>query len=389
MSQLTRQQEETLRDLEMVSFNEFCSRIKKDSTSYAKQLSDVLIGELNRVIHLSGDGIPQSGTDHLRNAIQQTDIFGQLKIVEDHANGTRLTHIVGGAPRQMLNYRYLQSLAESMRLPVLSPGDDNALRALLDSVPLRLIWDNNFNAFVTGETLLDNIPCVCVYHTITSGLKSLAAVVATAIIELGDPFPIIIRCKEIRHENSFKADCRKALQSILGEGDLLVPLSEQHVFGSQDQMQMYIYTSIIAGAFDFVWLHEYGHLLLGHLLEEASHRVEFEADEFAAATMFSAVEKFPKFETLRATQPEVVEELVQLERKFYLWGAALSLSVMCLFDLFQESESPTHPPGKARVKNIAKRYPEIDILNFVRNVHHALNPTLQDYWGVSTKIDQL
>lgn len=255
MLQLTRQQEETLHDLEMASFNDFCSRIEKDSTSYAKQLSDALIDELNRVIHLSGDGIPQSLIDHFRNARQQGDILGQMKIVEAHANMTRLSHIVGGAPRQMLNYRYLQSLAKSLRLPVLTPIDDNALRILLNSLPLRLIWDNNFNAFVTGETLLDDIPCVCVYHAITSGLKSLSAVVATAIIEFGDPFPVVIRCKEIRHENSFKTDCRKALQSILGEGDLLVPISKQHAFGSQDQIQMYFYTLLVSGAFDFVWLH--------------------------------------------------------------------------------------------------------------------------------------
>ena len=385
MLQLTKQQEETLHDLEMASFNEFCSRIEKDSTSYARQLSDTLTDELNRVIHLSADGIPQSLTDHFRNAIQQNDIFGQMKIVEVHANMTRLTHIIGGAPRQMLNYGYLQSIVENLHLPVLTPDDDNALRVLLDSLPLRLIWDNNFNAFVTGETLIDDIPCVCVYHAITSGLKSLAAVVSTAIIQLGDPFPVVIRCKEIRNENSFKTDCRKALQSIFGEGDLLIPISKQHAFGSQDQMQMYFYSMIVSGAFDFVWLHEYGHLLLGHLLEGPSYHVEFEADEFAAVTMFNAVEKFPKFEILRATQPEIVEDMLQLERTFYLYGAALSLSVLCLFDLFQKSESSTHPPGKARVQNIAKLYPEIDILNFVRNVNQALDPTLQDYWDVSTK----
>lgn len=124
-------------------------------------------------------------------------------------------------------------------------------------------------------------------------------------------------------------------------------------------------------------------------MEGPSHHVEFEADEFAAATMFRAVEKFPKYEILRATQPEIVDDLVQLERTFYICGASLSLSVLCLFDLFQEGESSTHPPGKSRVQNIAKRYPEIDILNFVRNMHQALDPTLQDYWGVSTKSDRI
>lgn len=389
MLQLTAQQEETLHKLETASFNEFCKRAGKDATSYAALVGDVLIDELKTVIHIADadDGIPQSLSDHFRSAIQESDMFKRIRIIENHANATRLSHIIGGAPRQMINYSYLLSLAEALRLPVPSPANDNALRLLLDSLPLRLMWDNNFNAFVKRETLLDNIPCICVFHTITSGLKTLAHLVATAVIELGDPLPIVIRCRDMRNDASFKTDCREVLRAIFGEGDLLIPLHKEYAYGYRDAIHMYLYTQLVSGAFDFVWLHEYGHLLLGHLLTGPSHRVEFEADEFATATMFRAVETFPKYEMVRAAQPEMIEDLVHFDRTLYLCGAALSLSVLCLFDLFRMGDSPTHPLGKARVHNIAKRYPEIEILNFVRNVHQALNPTLGDYWSVTAKID--
>jgi hypothetical protein len=244
------------------------------------------------------------------------------------------------------------------------------------------MWENNFNAFVTHETLLDDIPCVCVFHTITSGLKALAQLVATAAVEIGNPLPIIIRCSDIRNSVDFKTDCRKVLRTIFGEGDLLIPLHKQHAYSYRDGVHLSVYTSLVAGAFDFVWLHEYGHLLMGHLLTGPSHKVEFEADEFAVSTMFGAVEKFPKYEEFRVAQPELFVALVEFERTLYFFGAALSLSVLCLFDLFRKGDSPTHPPGEARVNNLAKRFPTIDIRSFVRNVHHALNPTLRDFWNV-------
>lgn len=387
MLQLSTEQVETLRKLETASFNQFCKRAGKDATSYAALVSDVLIDELKTAIHTAGDGIPQSLSDHFRNAIQESNMFEKIRIIEDHANATRLSHIIRGAPRQMINYSYLSTLAEALGLPIPSPADDTPLRVLLDALPLRLMWDNNFNAFVKRETLLANIPCICVFHTITSGLKALADLVATAIVEIGDPLPIVIRCSDIRKEPSFKTDCRNVLQAIFGEGNLLIPLHEKHAYGRRDSMHLYLHTYFVSGAFDFVWLHEYGHLLLGHLLKGPSHRVEFEADEFAAATMFRAVETFPKYEMARAEEPEVVQDLVEFDRTLYIFGAALALSVLCLFDLFRMGDSPTHPPGKARVHNIAKRYPAIDILSFVRNVHQALNPTLEDYWSVTAKID--
>lgn len=310
-----------------------------------------------------------------------------LRAVETHANATRLRHIERAAPRQMFNVNYLLSLAQALRLPAPSLINNDALRLLLDSLPLQMMWDNNFNAFVNQQTLLGNIPCVCVFHTLVSGLKALAHLVGTAIIELGNPLPIVIRCKAIRSEAGFKTDCRKVLKTIFGEGDMLISLNEDYCFGRQDKHHMFVYTCLTAGAFDFVWLHEYGHLLLGHLLKGPSHKVEFEADEFAIRTIFGAVETFPKMEVIGAAHPGILKDYIKLERTLYLSGAALSLSVLCLFDLFGQGASSTHPLGEDRVQNVAKLYPEFDLLNFVRNVHCALNPTLEEYWGVKIKIE--
>ena len=309
MLRLTAQQLETLHTLETASFTAFCSRTGKDAASYAALVRKVVMDELRTAINTAGDGIPQSLSDHFRTAMKQSDMFTMIKLVESHSNATRLSHIIGGAPRHMINYNYLVSLAHSLRLPAPSPTNNNALRLLLDSLPLRLVWDNNFNAFVNCETLLDNIPCICVYHTIVSGLKTLAHIVATAIVNLGDPFPILIQCNDIRNDASFKTDCREVLRAIFGEGELLIPLHREHAFGNRDTFHMYVYTYLVSGAFDFVWLHEYGHLLLGHLLSGPSHRVEFEADQFAAATMFRAVEKFPKYEMVGA---DIVEDIPKI-----------------------------------------------------------------------------
>jgi len=387
MLQLTPQQNETLNKLETASFSEFCSRVGKDPANYATSLRDVLADELNMVINTAGENIPQSFADYYRTAVQENNLFKQIKIVETHANATRLSHIIEGAPRNMFDYSYLSSLAVALGLPLPSPGDNSALRTLLDSLPLRLYWGNNFNAFVMRETLLGNIPCICVYHTITSGLKALTDLVATAIIEIGDPLPIVINCKNIRNDTTFKADCRKALMAIFGEGELLIPLHKQHVYRYRGSTQFSLYANLTAGAFDFVWLHEYGHLLLGHLLKERSHHIEFEADKFSVTTLFQCFNWFPKYEELRATDPETLEKLIDFDRTFYLFGAGLSLSVLCLFDLFHTEDSLTHPTGKARIDNIAKLYPQIDIMSFIRNVYHAINPTLREYWGVTAKID--
>jgi hypothetical protein len=192
MLQLTPKQQETLYALERSSFDGYCKRTGKDAETYSALISEALIHELNTVRTTAGDELPASLSEHFRNAVESRDMIARIKVVEDHANAVRLSHIVGGAPRHLINYMYLSSLADTLQLSAPSPANDDALHVMLKSLPLRLMWENNFDAFVTHETLLDDIPCVCVFHTITSGLKALAQLVATAAVQIGNPLPIII-----------------------------------------------------------------------------------------------------------------------------------------------------------------------------------------------------
>jgi hypothetical protein len=380
IQRLTAGQRAMLQDLERASFDEYCRTARKDSAAYASFLSRVLTNEINTELPLY-EAAPPSLREHFTNIVNSNDLFEQMRLVENHANQTRLDHVIRGSPREMLNYDYLSSLANTLRLPIPHRGDDNSLRLLLDSVPLRLFWQNEFQAFVRHETLLDDIPCICAFQTISVSMKALAHLVATAVVRLGDPFPVVIECAGLCNDDSFKADCRAVVSAILGKGDLHIPLNRRHASENmRNPVRVAIYGSLVAGACDFVWLHEYGHLVMGHLLTPQSHKIEFEADSFASVTMFRAVEKFPKYEGLAEDDRKF---MIEFDRTFYLLGAALSLTVLCMFDLFDPRESLTHPAGMARVRNLAAQCPSIDIVAFVSNAQQALNPTLKGNWNLS------
>ncbi len=136
----------------------------------------------------------------------------------------------------------------------------------------------------------------------------------------------------------------------------------------QSSPKKLLHLATVSGAQDFVYYHELGHLLMGHLAIGQSQRVEFEADQFARL---------------------VVGNTHTDNEGAYGWrvvGAAIPLVLLAVLaaKAGNSSGSPTHPASRERVLAFARSFKEPNaslILAYARGIAAACNPALERWWN--------
>lgn len=187
-----------------------------------------------------------------------------------------------------INYGYVSKIAKMMGLSGVSEENPDSLKNFLLNVPLMNLFDLEFNAFVSEDTIIDGIPCVCV-HT---SLPELAEFYTNLFLCVLIPEKVQSRMqlesdKAFNHKvksREFVWSCVSGFLALLGATTEL-GMVPKYQFTKIHPQLTYEFLTSLHGSSGFVGLHEFGHLLMGHLEKIYDPSLELEADAFAAKTL--------------------------------------------------------------------------------------------------------
>lgn len=152
-------------------------------------------------------------------------------------------------------------------------------------------------------------------------------------------------------------------QFLLGEAaEIELPTDLRTFEGPRRDMHSLI-VRVMTGAQHFVWHHEFGHLLRGHLERRPSHQVEREADEFAAAVTLSKGVNQAFWESVGVV--------------------FLFLSLRIVEQRNGTSANQTHPPIRERLMafvGLSGPHQEL-LVRLTNSATAACNEVLEETWG--------
>jgi hypothetical protein len=331
---------QSLKDLEEHSFREYCQKMGFSPKEHERLLLRIAKEEIETILRMSGVDNPATISqirEEIKELLSATDWWEfkrlQIKSQAESVAGA----IAKRAPSLPIDWVYLKSVSNELGIPSPTPRNTKSIISFVLAVPHLQVYGTEFNAFVSKETTLD-LPCVSVYEHLIVAIEHFLDVVMNAIIQItregkaSVAEPTVLR--ERGRNSSFVKACSECLDMILCRRDVVVHDNNLCISRSLPEMQL-PFRLMAGGATDFVWNHEYGHLLMGHLLLGASHKVEFEADMFAWKTLSSRYDDHDSAPF------------------WYLLGGLSLLTVLTIVELIlKDDPSPTHPSAQSRLNVI-------------------------------------
>ncbi|MCJ7761269.1 hypothetical protein MUP59_09055, partial [Candidatus Bathyarchaeota archaeon] len=261
-----------------------CRRVKRDPAEYEQLILTTTKSNLRELI--AGHKSPEltewhsRETDELLNA---PDFWTFKRIQKERETQDIIRHICKNMQTLPIAYSYMAGLCRQLNISMPRSEDSSSLNSFLDSIPVVILFDLTFNAFVEEKTLVDGvIPCVCMYELLITASDFFIDFTLAAAISFVSGMARSTeqwRCRELGAQPSFQEELKQCIDLVLGMS-VSVDLKYGDLLRSNPDMLL-PFMIMSAGASRFVWYHEYGHLLMGHLNVGACHEVEFAADRFA------------------------------------------------------------------------------------------------------------
>lgn len=370
--QLNDRQLKELSRLERDSFTRLCFRLRRNPDEY-QQLS-LTMAQRNLREFINGHEYPEIASLHFsetQELLNAPDFWTYKRLQKDRETRSIVRHICNNEHALPINYEYLSGLCNHLNISTIWSDDSGILCSFLDSIPVVILFDLSFNAFVEQRTLVDGaIPCVCMFDQLFVTSEVFIDFVLAAAISTTSGMAVPTnhsRCFEIGTQPAFQEELKQCIELVLGMSDR-VDLIYDALLRSRPNM-MLPFMIMTHGAQRFVWYHEYGHLLMGHLPVGPCHKVEFAADLFG---WFLLNHHFDPADIAA------------------FWNFLGALVVMLLIALLEAilhvSESKTHPSARVRIRELLATLTEHDrntMLKFLDAVVSICNPTLARYWNVS------
>ncbi|WP_157088152.1 hypothetical protein [Bradyrhizobium jicamae] len=331
MLKLTPGQERTVRQIQEHSFRAYCKHAGYEEQEHAALLFSFARKKLDDI--LANVDLKDIDDDEQRQrleAILKADNFLDLRQaeMEDRRKGYAKT-LAAAADRLPIAYEYTAGLCEKFGLAKPEAERPSSIRGWVEAVPLLMSWDWEFNAFMGKATLIDDLPCICIYESLLSACDAFLDCIAPVAINFGSKTRArpTSDCEAMGSESEFMERLHSCLRLLLGESN--------YGLASKDEIERKSRNTIMAmteGSVQMVWFHEFGHLLLGHLEQPESHTIEFEADRFALSVIANDT----------AGKPLAV------------WPGLGSMTIFILLDIIEtiekHDETPSHPSAKRRIK---------------------------------------
>jgi hypothetical protein len=375
---LTPQQESKLFSAEKESFLELCRKLGCDPAEREAVVLEAMKAELEDVIAGIAEQNPssaekvQSDQADLREAISQRNVWKALQLV-NHASGEfRIRDLVNSAAYLPINYSYLARLSKILGVTLPKEEPASALRSLLEAVPYMTIFTMRFNAFLEGESQIDALPAICMFEQLNAATKAFGSVLPMAILKLGDAGGVDVRgsgeIESTANDPGFVETCQSCLELLFCSSADAFASSEKFLFHKSSFPSAVLhYHLMVSGALDFVDFHEIGHLLMGHLEIGPCHRVEFEADRFAAIVVAQSFSEIGGTFGWRLT------------------GVALLFALLRVLEVTNgDQPSETHPSALARLNSLRYTLGEdtVSVMTlYYQAFLKACKPALIQNWG--------
>lgn len=364
-----------LREAEQRSFENYCRLVGLSQSEAEEHLLPPLREKVQRLLRFVQNQVSVAAAERLSDSKIFSSVIDSYvdvnRVFTEEDKSYYIERVISSADRLPINFGYLASLADQLQVPEPKVDNSDSLRPVLQSILAFNLFEPEFNAFITGKSKFRNIPAVVVYPFLSGTLWEILNVVIPITGLFGDPLSDA-EVNELASRPRFMEVCLSCFDAILCGGFFAKSYNDIDRLSSMGDAEEMHLDIINGGAWDFVWLHEYGHLLLGHLDRPAGHDVEHDADSFA----IRALALNPLYEKRPEVFPLVCVGVITL------------LLVVHILQVSQDkAESETHPSTMSRLYNYLG---DQELKWFIaRRIVAGLRPTCQSRWGIQLTLNNL
>jgi hypothetical protein len=364
------------------SFNNFCKLFGISPENHQKYL---LEGAKSELLHFYKQ-IGRANNSNVNDLIGEDPLLAAKSWFEFKETQSNIeldgivSRIVELSDSLPIEHSYLSNISYGYGAPNYREGDKQSLLRLLRKVPHVSLYGLDFNAFV-DNTIENNIPFVGIYEqliTLSKLFIDLVIPIAMSDDGRGKIAPTTTsECLRRGSSTKFMESLKSCLDAA--RGNVPFAVYNEDILLSQSNPNMHLsFSFMVTGGLDWVRFHEYGHLLRGHLQQRQSHQLEYEADEFGFILIAS--------ESSQLLGIDGKKDILWL----YVVGCFLVLLLLaCMESIDDEKPSPTHPLAKQRIiklLTLVDKASALTLLDIIRSVNNACNPTLKKYWGVELSL---
>lgn len=269
------------------------------------------------------------------NALFHTDNYWQYLRIQTNIKRSMVTDwICEAASSLQIDYGYVSKIAKLMSLSEVSEKNPDSLKNFLLNIPLINIFDIEFNAFVTKDTIIDGIPCMCTHTSLPEVAEFfanlfLSVLIPEKVVKTEIKFAFDETLNNKINSQEFVWSCVSGFLALLG-GSTELGFTPTYQLTKIHPNLMPEFLLVLTGTSGFVYLHEFGHLLMGHLEKPYVPSLELEADSFAAKTLINVGKDRHKL-------------------SWIAFGLATIFNILEMIEVLNENTLETHPKATERL----------------------------------------
>lgn len=342
---LTDEQAAALAQAEQDSFALHCLRLGYDPAIHQSEVLRRLQDAAERRIEEIGDCVKDpAGSHFLKERLRELeaearhckDLWSYRRLWERQTVGDAAVEIVQRSESLSIHWRYLERVATRFGLPIPSPSAPTKLADFITAVPCLFLFGHECNASVAERRWAHGLPVVCIDELLRVASQGFLDVVMKQVFVSTETLSAEVvkpsAWSTIGSDPSFMKECSTAIDLALGRRD--VAFHDPGMLLSRSWPSSQLSCSVMfSGATTFARLHEYGHLLMGHLDMAHDPQLELDADRFAMTVLAGTYAK---------QRPDVVA-----------WYELGAIGLLVMFAIFEAidcgSPSRTHPPAMQRL----------------------------------------
>jgi hypothetical protein len=242
------------------------------------------------------------------------------------------------------------------------------LEVLLSQIPVIWSFDPIFNARVARISRVNNVPCVLVYYHTFLTIRALMELALGGLFDGSKRVLPAYDAGEAGKRTVFMRALKKVLDAAWSAAKDVGEIPEEMGFGSGRRNTLREFSLALRGGIDFVWLHEYAHIVLGHAETDRSADEELAADTLALEALVAQCASNPTW------------------KRWVVIGANLTLSLVELMDRMRPGPSGVHPTASVRLVNLvetapAKARPELK--RVATSLERLFAPTVEAWTGTA------
>ncbi len=363
----------SVQELRLTSFVQLALRLNRDP----KELEEYLFGHLVRsaegaLAYYDQEEKEASHRGFLRAANKRNNYWCYIRAQEEYLRAETIDLFFGEQICRMgVNTAYLEKIGAQLPTPVPQIRDQEDLEIILLQIPLVLGHGLDFNAFIARVEPGHDIPYLALNLALLHVLDIFTVKVAqliTAPVDT-DAAPRVFRFKsdediQAAAEDAFTASVLISCVEVLQGRDVHAVKVEPDPIA-----ESFMYHATVPPALNFISMHEYAHLLLGHIEEDRNKSTELQADLFGILYL-----------------QQLFKNRSKAEKGLAMTGLAAFFMLMQVNERLTQNQSIYYPTTEERLIHLLRHFSleEQETFLYVYNkIYLATHHTLEVYYNVS------